>query len=474
MANQPIIMTGASPETLIIRRRYAPFATFVLLFLNLAIFALMELSGGSKTPEVLLNFGASYGPFIRRGEYWRLVMPMFLHIGWIHLILNSLGLYVLGRILESVYGCGRFAMIYVASGVGGSLLSITLSSSVSAGASGAIFGLAGAMLTTGYLHRSAVPRRWRRAFGGGILPIIILNLALGFSIPGIDNWGHLGGLATGMVLSGLIPPPGLEWMPGSVIEEPSQAMAVVPVLVVAVAMAATVNHYRASRDVTRLLAESARLRAAGQLDRAQERIREAGRLAPHDERPHEELGALYLDGGKTDEAIREFEEARRLSPLSARAQLGLARAYRRKGDVAKSDQLLAEMVGQDAATADGQQLLGDLYLQGKIYPDAIKHYQQALKLNPQDAAAHNNLAWLYATCEDEQFRDPQGALEHAQQAVELSHWRQAAFIDTLAEALYVNGRYAEAVKTQTLALKLEPNNRELQDHMARYRKAAGV
>jgi membrane associated rhomboid family serine protease/Flp pilus assembly protein TadD len=468
------MITGAPPETLIIRRRYAPLATFVLLSLNVAIFALMELSGGSKTPEVLVNFGASYGPFIRRGEYWRLVMPMFLHIGWIHLTLNSLALYVLGRILESVYGYGRFAVIYVASGIGGALLSITLSSSVSAGASGAIFGLAGAMLTTGYLHRSAVPRRWRRAFGGGIVPIIILNLALGFSIPGIDNWGHLGGLATGMVLSALIPPPGLEWMPGSVIEEPSQAMAVVPMIVVAVAMAATVNHYRVSQDVTRLLAESTRLRAAGQLDRALERIREAARLAPHDERPHEELGALYLGDGKTDAAIREFEEAHRLSPLSARSQLGLARAYRRKGDVAKSDQFLAEMVGEDAATADGQQILGDLYLQEKIYPDAIKHYQQALKLNPKDAAVHNNLAWLYATSEDEQFRDPQGALEHAQKAVELSQWRQATFIDTLAEALYVNGRYAEAVKTQKLALKLEPNNRELQDHMARYRKAAGV
>ena len=467
-------MTGASPETLMIRRRYAPLATFVLLSLNVAIFVLMELSGGSKTPEVLLNFGASYGPFVRRGEYWRLVMPMFLHIGWIHLILNSLALYVLGRILESVYGYGRFAVIYVASGIGGALLSITLSSSVSAGASGAIFGLAGAMLTIGYLHRSAVPRHWRKAFGGGILPLIILNLALGFSIPGIDNWGHLGGLATGMVLSALIAPPGIEWVPGTVVEEPSQAMAVLPMIIVAVAMAATVNHYRVSREVTRLLAESARLRASGQLEQAQERIRAAGRLAPRDERPHEELGALYLADGKTDDAIREYDEAHRLSPLSARAQLGLARAYRRKGDVAKSGQLLAEMVGEDVSTADGQRLLGDLYLAEKVYPEATKHYQQALKLNPQDAAVHNNLAWLYATSEDEQFRDPRGALEHAQKAVELSRWREATFIDTLAEALYVNGKYDEAVKIQTRALKLEPDNRELQDHMARYRKAAGV
>ncbi|MBZ5515277.1 MAG: rhomboid family intramembrane serine protease [Acidobacteriia bacterium] len=474
MADQPIIVTAATPEALIIRRRYRPIATLVLVSLNVAIFALMELSGGSKMPQVLLNFGACYGPFIRRGEYWRLVMPMFLHIGYVHLILNITGLFVLGRILESVYGYGRFALLYVASGIGSSLLSMTLSPNVSAGASGAIFGIAGAMLTAGYLHRSAIPRHWRRAFGGGILPLIVLNLALGYAIPGIDNWGHLGGLVTGMVLSGLIPPPGLEWTPGYAVEEPSQAAAILPIIVVALAMGATVNHYRESRQVDRLLAESSRLRVAGQPDRALERIREASRLAPHDERPHEELGEYYLRNGQIDQAIQELEEAHRLSPVSARAQRDLARAYRLKGDVAKADQLLAEMLGENAASAEGRRLLGDLYFEDKIYPEAIKHYQEALKLNPNDAVAHNNLAWLYATSEEQQFRDAKGALEHAQKAVELSHWRVAAFIDTLAEANFVNGRFDEAVTTQARALKLEPRNPEYLDHMARYRKAAGV
>jgi hypothetical protein len=88
--------------------------------------------------------------------------------------------------------------------------------------------------------------------------------------------------------------------------------------------------------------------------------------------------------------------------------------------------------------------------------------------------AHNNLAWLFATSEDQQFRNPRGALEHAQRAVALSGWQEAAFIDTLAEAFYVNGNFAEAVKVQTEALKLQPDNREYQEHMARYRKAAGV
>ena len=470
MSEPPILVASIPPEAFVIRRRYTPVATFVILALNVLIFALMELSGGSKSPQVLLNFGASYGPYIQRGEYWRLVIPMFLHIGFLHLLLNAVGLFVLGRILESVYGYGRFALLYVACGIGSSFLSMKLSPAVAAGASGAIFGMAGAMLTIGYLHRAAVPRRWRRSFGGGILPLIVLNLLLGYSIRGIDNWGHLGGLITGMLLSAVLAPPGIEWIPGSVEETPSQAAVVLPIAIVALAMVAGIGHYRTSRVVARLMAESARLRATGKSDQALQRIREAFRVAPSDERPHEELGALYLSQNRIPDAVREFQEARRLSPISTRAQLGLARAYRRQGEVAKARKLFEELVGDELDTAEGHRAIADLYNEEKFYEDAVRHYQAALKLNPNDAIAHNNLGWLYATSEDEKFRNPGAALEHAQKAVELSRWKVGAFIDTLAEALYVNGKFSDAVRTQERALQLEPDNQEYQEHMARYRK----
>jgi len=474
MSDAPIIITTPPQAASFFQRRYTPIATFVLLALNVAIFALMEYAGGSQNPEVLLNFGASYGPFIHRGEYWRLVMPMFLHIGWAHLIINSIGLFALGRILESVYGYGRFTVLYVASGIGSSLLSMTLSHSVSAGASGAIFGMAGAMLTVGYLHREAVPRRWRRAFGGGILPLIILNLALGFSIPGIDNWGHLGGLFVGMLMSGLVPPPRLDWNPGPTDSEPSQLMAAIPLAVVVLAMGAAVEHYRAFRPVARLIEESQKLRGAGQVDKAMEPAKAAVQLLPRDERPHEELASLYLQQGRVDDAIREFTEARRLNPLSLVAQRGLARAYQQKGDVGQVAKIFEEMLGDEAKGSEGQRALGDLYSQDDFYQEAIQQYKKALELDGKNAVAHNNLAWLLATAKDQQFRNPQAALEHAQKAVALSEWKEATFIDTLAEALFVNGKYDEAVKTQTLALKKDPDNREYQEHMARYRKAAGV
>jgi Tfp pilus assembly protein PilF len=351
---------------------------------------------------------------------------------------------------------------------------MTLTSSVAAGASGAIFGIAGAMLVTGFRHHAFIPRELRRVFGRGILPFIVLDLILGYSIPGIDNWGHLGGLASGLLLTFLIPPPGHSSIPGTVEEEPSQALVVVPLALVVVAVAAGVDHYRTSRVLTRLLEEGARFRAQQQNEWALERFREAARRAPRDERPHEKLGSLYLDQKNLDEAIREYNEALRLSPGSPGAQLGLVFAYRQKGDLPKARELLEAVVGKNPATPEGQQALADLCAEQKLYPEAIQHYQAALRMKPNLAEAHNNLAWLYATSEEPQYRNPMGALEHARRAVQLSDGKVAAFVDTLAEALYVNGNYAEAVEVQSRALALEPDSRELQEHMARYRKAAGV
>src|SRR5260370_32189355 len=125
--DQPTVM-GTLPEiSPYVTRRFWPVATYVIIFLNVVIFLLMEMSGGSKNPDVLLQFGAAYAPYFRRGEYWRLVMPMFLHIGWLHLLINMYALYYLGRILERVYGYGRFALLDVGAGVGSSYFSMKVS-----------------------------------------------------------------------------------------------------------------------------------------------------------------------------------------------------------------------------------------------------------------------------------------------------------------------------------------------------------
>jgi tetratricopeptide (TPR) repeat protein len=84
------------------------------------------------------------------------------------------------------------------------------------------------------------------------------------------------------------------------------------------------------------------------------------------------------------------------------------------------------------------------------------------------------MAWLYATCDDLKFRDPQAALEHAQQAVDLTGWKDGNSIDTLAEANFANGHYQQAIEIEKKALALEPDSKELQEHMSRYRQAASI
>ncbi len=479
MSDSPqLILSRRMPELppiFLKQRRYWPVATLTLIALCVLVFILMTLVGGSENSDILLNFGASYGPFLKRGDYWRLVMPMFLHIGWFHLAVNMYALYLLGPIYERIYGYARFSLIYVGAGITGSWLSMAMSQNVAAGASGAIFGIAGAMLVTGRLYPEVVPWRWKRAFGRGMVLVIILNYAIGLSLHNlIDNWGHTGGLLGGILLALIIPPPGVYRRYGWTLSAIPRQAVVVPMAIVALSMFATASHYREAENVTRLVAEGRRYWSQNQDDRAVQTFQQAARQYPGDERPHEELAAVYLSRNQMADAIREYNTALRLSPGSPMAQLGLAVAYARDGQPDKARQLLTEIVGKNPQTADAQMALADLCGEQDLYPEAIQHYQEAIRLRPDLAEARNNLAWMLATADDKRYRNPAEALALAQQAVELSHWKEATFIDTLAEALYVNGKYEQAVETQKKALALDPGNKEMQAHMAKYRKAAGA
>ncbi len=472
---QPFEMTTAPPPPMVRLPLRPPVATLVLLVLNVLFFIAMTQAGGSTNTGVLLDFGAASRPLFRQGEYWRLVMPMFLHIGFSHLVLNSLALFFLGRLVEPVYGYARFALLYVVSGMGCSALSMAVGHGVSAGASGAIFGIAGALLVTTYFHHDFVRRLLRRPLGTGVLLLAILaDLTMGWLVPGIDNWGHLGGLTTGILLALLIPPPGHDVVPGELAEEPSQAIVAVPILLVGFAFAGAADHYRVSRAVTRLLEQGERLRVAHQYDRARAVFQEASRRAPRDGRPHEELGFLDLNEHHAAEALEEFKQALRDDPESPVTQVGLAAAYKESGDLAKAQQTLEALLGKNPRDPEQQEELGEIYLERKLYPQAIERFREALRLQPNAAVSHNNLAWVYATSEDPKYRDPRQALEHARRAVELSNWREPTFVDTLAEAFYANGNFPEAVRVETLALALDPKNIEYRDHMERYRKAAGA
>ena len=145
----------------------------------------------------LINMFAVYGPYIRGyHEYYRIITGTLLHGNLFHLLSNCYALYIIGNQIESFYGKGKMLIIYIFSGICGSLLSITLSDYASVGASGAIFGLMGSLLYFGYYYRVYLGSTWKN----NILPVIVLNLIISF-LPGIDMWGHIGGLIGGILIS---------------------------------------------------------------------------------------------------------------------------------------------------------------------------------------------------------------------------------------------------------------------------------
>ncbi len=171
--------------------------TYALIAVNIIVFLFMTLDGGSENTETLLKYGAVYAPYIKQGEYYRLFTYMFLHIGWLHIFSNMFGLYIFGSRCEKYYGYLRFFAVYVISGLGCSLLSFLMSGdSVSAGASGAVLGLMGSALA--YTAVNNIKMEGLDAYVFIILSL--LNIGFGFVYPDVDNWGHIGGFAAGVVL----------------------------------------------------------------------------------------------------------------------------------------------------------------------------------------------------------------------------------------------------------------------------------
>lgn len=178
--------------------RRAP-VTLLLMAIMGGMYAVSLALGGATDPVVLATLGAKVNPLIDQGEAWRLVSSVFVHVGAVHLMGNALLLFFLGRLVENALGHRWFLVIFVLSGVAGSLASYLTSPLSSAGASGAVAGVLGAALATGLKHRRSIPSRLLGQLALLLLPCLLLALAYGFMGERVDNAAHLGGLAFGLV-----------------------------------------------------------------------------------------------------------------------------------------------------------------------------------------------------------------------------------------------------------------------------------
>ena len=289
-----------------------PAGTATAFATTSVVFILMTIAGGPANLDVLLAFGASCRPYFLAGEYWRAVMPMFLHLSLIHLLLNLYALCLFGPELERLCGCGVFALIYVSAGTAGSLGSMLMTRRIGAGASGAVLGICGALLVTRYQARRVLSENERAFLGRPLVLTVLATLVFGWIVPGIDNWAHISGLLAGSAV---------RWFLRKSRQYPDVAGAgllraplMIALTTVCLAASATIDRYPVLRRVNMLNRVGDELLAKGDRVHALSDFREAERLEPADYRPHLELSSIYSSFGREQQAREEYDWAVRLKP----------------------------------------------------------------------------------------------------------------------------------------------------------------
>lgn len=346
-----------------------PAIVWVILAANLLVFAAMTLAGGSESTEVLIQFGAKVNGRIAAGEYRRFITPVFVHIGLMHLAFNSYALYALGTEVERLFGRAPFAAIYLLAGAAGVVASFAFNDHLSAGASGAIFGLVGAL---GYFfarYRHLLGKAGRRQLLN-IALVAAYNLAFGFLYPGVDNHGHIGGLVAGMALGWALCPDYAirrdpDGTPAQIVDARARrrrALLTLPIIAALVLGAGVAVGVRKDSFAVRMEWGVQRL-DAGDLEGARADFGAAARARPDSAEAPFMLGYVCFSQGDYEAAARSFEKAVSLREDWGEARWNLALAYARLGqyrDAARHLQVYLSLVGSSAERREAQRLLDEL------------------------------------------------------------------------------------------------------------------
>lgn len=188
-------------ENLTEKNKY--WVTWSIILLNLIMYGISSILSGNPFNmdiNVLNMLGAKNNELITAGQYYRLVTCMFLHGSIIHIASNMYSLYCVGYLVEKVYGRAKYILIYLLSGIISSYVSFLFSDAISIGASGAIFGVLGAVLVFSFRFKNRIGKE----LFINIMAVIVLNVFIGMSMTNIDNFAHIGGLVSGVIISAII------------------------------------------------------------------------------------------------------------------------------------------------------------------------------------------------------------------------------------------------------------------------------
>jgi rhomboid protease GluP len=299
------------------------FGANAIVFLGMSLAVGLTLFGDPAWSNLTVRLGANYGPYTITGEWWRLLASVFIHGGVLHFAFNMWCLWNLGGLAESVYGHWTFAVVYLLCGLSASLMSMAWHSAhpvSSVGASGAIFGIAGALIASFYLGEFSLPRVAVTGMLRSVLSFVAYNLVFGAMFNGIDNAAHVGGLVMGLIVGALI----AKVAPiQDHIGRRISALLVGAVLVTGAMMWLGHSHFYLGRAHAALAREDIIKRdydhAAAELNRVIE-------LGPKNEAAYNQLGLIYLSQKQPAKAEDAFMRLLKVDPNSAEGHAGLAGA----------------------------------------------------------------------------------------------------------------------------------------------------
>jgi rhomboid protease GluP len=397
-APQPIM---AAPW---VRRESSTSLTSIILGINVAVFLGMVLSSGNPaafanplqefSPYESLQWGANVGQYTMSGEWWRMLTCVFVHGYMLHLAFNMWCLWNLGELSESLYGRWAYVAVYLISGLGASIASTAWRpDGSSVGASGAIFGLAGALIAAFKLGEFSVPRAALSGTLRSLMVFVVFNLILG-ARPGsaTDKAAHIGGLITGLILGALI----ARIAP----QQDSTPRRGAVFLVVTLALAGSAMGLARAHGYPLRLGRANFGRGAGlsgndparMIAQLQKIVREKPDFVP----AHVLLAKAYLSHGQFSEAEAELKRALDLDPRNAEAHLELGNLYLNQNRPQDAKNIFTQLLTQDATNAEAHYGMGLALAAEESHQAAIEEYKTATRLDPQIGGVNYNLGVSYA------------------------------------------------------------------------------
>jgi rhomboid protease GluP len=419
-----------------------PWVTQGLVGACVAVFIAMVLSGVSVTEpksQQLIAFGAKYGPAIFAGQWWRLFTCMFVHVGIIHIAFNMWCLWDLGQLAERLYGRMTYLAIYLTTGVASSMVSLLWHpGDVSAGASGAIFGIAGALIPAFYFGDLNLPTAAIRGVLRSLLIFVGINLFIGFSVPFVDNSAHVGGLIAGLLLGAAI----VRFARRNYVLR--AAIILVMVGGIGYGVYASEAHYGflpAARSGFELLQQN-------KVDDAIAKLEPAAKKWPRSTELHLLLAGAYAQKDQYAQAEAEYKHVLSMDPNSAEAQRGLGYIYYSTHRLPQAYDAFSAFIAREPRIAQGYLMRGLVEGDMGRYDESVADMQKAAQLDPSDAAIPYDLSLVYA-----KMKRPDDAIAALQQALKLDP-NCADCQEQLAKMYVYKGKRNEAAQAEAKAEQL--------------------